>query len=216
MKDIVGSRNAPYINGLINDYGYGANYFAQTHPSLPNYYPILGGTDFGFNYNCELDCFDAPNLADNIEGAGKGVGRLRAVHARSMFHAVRGSLLPPANSLFSPSRHSLQHRSLPGARASAAADGHGSRLARHHPELRVDRCGRKPQHGRPRQPRVLLSLLTNHQYNIKAGDHFLADTLPAILNSPAFRTQRSAIFFTLDEDYNNLSLGIGNEGNHVR
>ena len=44
---------------------------------------------------------------------------------------------------------------------------------------------------------------------------FLADTLPTILNSPAFQTQRSAIFITWDEDYNNLSLGIGNEGDHV-
>jgi hypothetical protein len=35
------------------------------------------------------------------------------------------------------------------------------------------------------------------------------------MNSPAWQTQRCAIFITFDEDYNNLSLGIGNEGNHV-
>ena len=39
--------------------------------------------------------------------------------------------------------------------------------------------------------------------------------LPTILNSPAFQTQRTAIFITWDEDYNNLSLTIGNHGNHV-
>lgn len=42
VKDVVGSPNAPYINSLISSYGYGSNYFALTHPSLPNYYPILG------------------------------------------------------------------------------------------------------------------------------------------------------------------------------
>jgi hypothetical protein len=47
VKDVVGSRNADYINGLINQYGYGANYFALTHPSSPNYYPILGGPTSG-------------------------------------------------------------------------------------------------------------------------------------------------------------------------
>jgi hypothetical protein len=71
LKDIVGSRNADYINGLINQYGYGANYFALTHPSSPNYYSILGGSDFGVGWNCPQDCFDQPNLADNVEHAGK-------------------------------------------------------------------------------------------------------------------------------------------------
>ena len=63
----------------------------------------------------------------------------------------------------------------------------------------------------------VLSQLTDHQYNIKAGDTFLQDTLPTILNSPVWNdpTQKSAIFITWDEDYNNLSLGIGNQGNHV-
>ena len=28
-------------------------------------------------------------------------------------------------------------------------------------------------------------------------------------------SQKSAIFITFDEDYNNLSLGIGNQGNHI-
>ncbi|WP_343602901.1 hypothetical protein [Mycobacterium sp.] len=40
--------------------------------------------------------------------------------------------------------------------------------------------------------------------NIRAGDQFLADTLPTILDSPAFQTQRTAIFITWDEDYDNL------------
>jgi hypothetical protein len=37
------------------------------------------------------------------------------------------------------------------------------------------------------------------------------------LNSPVWQdpTQESAIFITFDEDNNNLSLGFGNEGNHI-
>ncbi len=71
VGDIVGSPNAPYINSLINTYGNATNYYALTHPSDPNYWPILGGSDFGVNYNCSSDCFDAPNLADEIITAGK-------------------------------------------------------------------------------------------------------------------------------------------------
>ena len=58
-----------------------------------------------------------------------------------------------------------------------------------------------------------------HQSSVQrqGGDQFLQDTLPTILNSPVWQdpTQKSAIFITFDEDYNNLSLGIGNQGNHV-
>ena len=41
--------------------------------------------------------------------------------------------------------------------------------------------------------------------------------MPIIMNSPVWQdpTQKSAIFLTFDEDYNNISLGIGNQGNHI-
>ena len=40
---------------------------------------------------------------------------------------------------------------------------------------------------------------------------------PSSWNSPTWQdpTQKSAIFITFDEDYNNISTGIGNEGNHI-
>ena len=46
---------------------------------------------------------------------------------------------------------------------------------------------------------------------------WLQDTLPIILESNTWNdpTQKSAIFITFDEDYNNLSTGNGNEGNHI-
>ena len=43
VGDILGSPNAPYINALINTYGYANNYYALSHPSDPNYFRILGG-----------------------------------------------------------------------------------------------------------------------------------------------------------------------------
>ena len=70
-NDIVGSPNAPYVNSLLNTPGHAADYHALTHPSDPNYTPILGGSDFGINYNCPANCITAPNLADTVEAAGK-------------------------------------------------------------------------------------------------------------------------------------------------
>ena len=215
VKDIVGSRNAPYINGLINNYGYGDNYYAQAHPSLPNYYPILGGTDFGFNYNCALDCFDAPNLADNIEGAHKGWASYEQSMPEPCFTQSAGPYTPgelPFLAFHDIVSNTARCRAHVLPLERMATDLASVQTTPNYVWWAADENHNMEG---PINIEFILSLLTNHQYNIKAGDQFLADTLPTILNSPAFRTQRSAVFITWDEDYNNLSLGIGNEGNHV-
>jgi len=215
VKDIVGSRNAPYTNGLINNYGYGSNYYAQTHPSLPNYYPILGGSDFGFNYNCELDCFDEPNLPDNIERAGKGWASYEQSMPSPCFTKSAGPYSP--GELPFLAFHDIVSN-------TARCQAHVLPLERMATDLASISTtpnyvwwAADENHNMegPINLEFILSQLTTHQYNIKAGDQFLADTLPTIMNSPAFQMQRSAIFITWDEDYDNLSLGIGNEGNHV-
>jgi hypothetical protein len=63
----------------------------------------------------------------------------------------------------------------------------------------------------------LASQLTTHQYNVAAGDQFVQQQISTIQSSPTWNTpgQRDAIFLTFDEDYNNISLGIGNQGNLI-
>ncbi|MGA8253038.1 MAG: PE family protein, partial [Mycobacterium sp.] len=51
VGNIIGSPNAPYINSLINSQDYVSNYYALGHPSDPNYFRIMGGSDFGLAYN---------------------------------------------------------------------------------------------------------------------------------------------------------------------
>jgi Phosphoesterase family len=215
VKDIVGSPNAPYINGLVDNYGYGSNYYAQTHPSLPNYYPILGGSDFGFNYNCQLDCFDEPNLADNIERAGMGWASYEQSMPSPCFTQSSGPYTPGELPFLAfhdivANTARCQKHVLPLQRM--ATDLASPATTPNYVWWAADEDHNMEG---PINIEFIISLLTNHQYNIKAGDQFLADTLPTILNSPAFQTEPSAIFITWDEDYNNLSLGIGNEGNHV-
>ncbi len=61
------------------------------------------------------------------------------------------------------------------------------------------------------------SQLTTHQYNIAAGDQFVQQQVSTIQGSPTWTdsNQKDVIIITWDEDYNNLSLGIGNQGNHI-
>jgi hypothetical protein len=218
--DIVGSPNAPYLNGLIQQYGFASNYYALTHPSDPNYYPIIGGSDFGFNYNCPADCFDAPNLADNIELAGKtwagymeGGGGYTTPTDRLPFLAFSDIYNDPArveHHLFDLTEMGgdlVDPNTAPDFVWFAADDGTNME---------------GPTDTLVGVVSWLLSQLTpkvlgGHQYNVAAGDAWLQQTLPIITDSNTWNDpgERSAIFLTFDEDYNNISLGNGNEGNHI-
>ncbi|CAM3320985.1 alkaline phosphatase family protein [Mycobacterium colombiense] len=215
VKDIVGSPRAPYINSLINTYGYGSNYFALTHPSNPNYYPILGGSDFGLNYDCAMDCVDARNLADNLDAAGKSWAGYEQSMPTPCATTSSGGYSPGElpflafHDIVSNAARCQTHV-LPLTRM--ATDLAATNTTPNFVWFAADEDNNMEG---PVNLRFVGSELTFHQYNIRAGDQFLQQVLPTIVNSPAFQTQRSAIFITWDEDYNNLSLTIGNDGNHV-
>jgi hypothetical protein len=212
--DIVDSPNAPYLNSLIQTYGYAANYFALTHPSDPNYYPILGGSDFGVNYNCPSDCFGERNLADNVEAAGKtwaayqdGGGGYSDPTDRTPFLAFSDIYHDPAR----VASHIFDLSQLPVDLGVAQTAPNFVWLS-----ADDDTNMEGPISGLG-AVEWLASQLGDHQYNVKAGDEFLSETIPMILNSAVWNdpTQKSALIITFDEDYNNLSLGIGNQGNNV-
>lgn len=218
VRQILGSPNAPYINSLINTYGYASNYYGVTHPSDPNYYPIIGGSDFGFNYNCPSSCFPAgtPNLADRIEAAGmdwagymEGGGGYTTPTDRLPFLAFSDIYDDPdrvAMHLFdiSEMEQDLADPITAPEFVWFAADDATN------------------MEGPTDFPFGILNwalgfINPSHQYNVKAGDEWLQGPLNTIMNSPTWQdpTQRSAIFITFDEDYNNITTGVGNEGNHI-
>jgi acid phosphatase len=71
VDSVIGNQESSYINGLAQRYGRAANYYGITHPSLPNYLELLGGSPFGITSDC-TDCFvNSFNLVDQLEGAHK-------------------------------------------------------------------------------------------------------------------------------------------------
>jgi len=222
-NDIVGSTRAPFLNSLINAYGSATQYHGLTHPSLPNYYPVIGGTDFGLTYNCATPCIDAETtLVSNIEAAGK----TWSGYAQSM--PAPGTLEPSGD--YSPDQ-------LPFfAFSSIANDPARAVLVKPLEQMAVDLSSPEtaPNYawfaanenfngeGPIDFPWGILKfalsqLEPGNPYNIPALDQFLSETVPVVLNSAVWQdpTRKSALIVTFDEDNNNTSLGFGNEGNQV-
>jgi hypothetical protein len=66
--DVLGSR-APYINGLARTYALATKMFAISHPSLPNYLALTGGSSFGIDSDCTDCAVHAIGIVDQLERA---------------------------------------------------------------------------------------------------------------------------------------------------
>ena len=67
---IIGSRSAPYVNGVAKRYALALNMYAVSHPSLPNYLALVGGSTFGISSDCTGCEVHASSLPDQLAGAG--------------------------------------------------------------------------------------------------------------------------------------------------
>ena len=67
---VIGRSEWSAVNRWAQEYALLTQYYAITHPSLPNYIAMMGGDTFGIHTNCR-DCFiNAPSLPDQLETAG--------------------------------------------------------------------------------------------------------------------------------------------------
>jgi hypothetical protein len=70
-SQIVGNPDAPFLNELARDYAQAADYYAISHPSLPNYLALTGGDTFGITSDCHTCFVNADNIANQLAAAGK-------------------------------------------------------------------------------------------------------------------------------------------------
>ena len=62
--------DAPYLRSLAADSVSLSQMYAITHPSLPNYLALTSGSTQGVTSDCASCVVDAPNIADQLDGAG--------------------------------------------------------------------------------------------------------------------------------------------------
>ena len=68
---IMGNSAAAYINALAGGHGLATEYFAVSHPSLPNYLALTAGSTFGIASDCTGCYVNAMNIADQVESSGR-------------------------------------------------------------------------------------------------------------------------------------------------
>jgi Phosphoesterase family/Calcineurin-like phosphoesterase/Bacterial Ig domain len=67
----IDPKQMPQLTALEQKYVLLTNYYAVTHPSLPNYIALMSGSTQGITSDC-TNCFlNQPNLADEIEASGR-------------------------------------------------------------------------------------------------------------------------------------------------
>jgi len=228
-NDILDSDKAPFLHSLMNAYGLAENYYGLTHPSLPNYYPVIGGSDFGITYECETPCIpiqDGTLLTDNIddkfgEHGWKGYAQSQGddplvntdVYDQSQlpFMAFEEIAYNPGDQDYARDHQrplsemlgDLDSDTPPNylwIGANESFNGEGP----------IDSIGDVLK--------FMWSQITpGHQYNIPALDEFLSEQVPIIMNSKVWTDpdKKSVLVVTFDEDNDNLSLGFGDEGNQV-
>ena len=67
---IIGSPSTPYINGLARRYALAKSMYAISHPSLPNYLALTGGSTFGIASDCTDCSVGTASIVDQLTGAG--------------------------------------------------------------------------------------------------------------------------------------------------
>jgi hypothetical protein len=198
----------PFLNKLARENRFETNYFGVWKPSLPNYIAMIGGDFFGVSHDAEscfnpdhqkpCNGFDAPNLVDQLEeahiaweGLFESMPNTGFLGAR--FPAADGKLYAQSHNPF------VYFKSI-----ALASD----RLAKLKPfvlgELKAELAD-------PVSASRLIFLVPNQCHNqhgtlnckpdavtLAAGDAFLAETVPAIINAPAF-TERSVLFIAWDD-----------------
>jgi len=68
---VIGNQSMPYYNQLAGEYTLLSQYYAVSHPSLPNFIATFGRDTFGISSDC-TDCFiQSASLPDQIKASGR-------------------------------------------------------------------------------------------------------------------------------------------------
>jgi len=191
FNQVIGNtKQAPYINSLTKQGALLTNFYAEEHPSDGNYLAFAGGSTFGVPLNDPeeenpLYTINAPNIGDLVDAAGESWKAYTQSSSGPCDDTVHGYYWDDDQPMlyFNDVRdnpaycasHVVPLEDLSGDLTATATTPNFAWVS-------PDDCSDMEGCG------------------IAAGDAFLKSELTQIMNSPAWRTQRSLAIITFDED----------------
>jgi phosphatidylinositol-3-phosphatase len=201
-KDIIGKRRLPAVNRIARECGLATNFFAEAHPSLPNYLAMTSGGTQGVTGDSS-----GPLAADNIYAQVARSGRQWRHYAFGM-----PSNCYPRDAPSTDRAIYTAHHQPPIFYTNIAADCARWDVGVGDPSKVVDRSDVRTGPlatalRRGTLPAFATIEPTDDGGNSSAGgevdpakgDAFLARWIPRITSSRVYRRGRTAIFITWDE-----------------
>lgn len=188
---VIGARQAPYINRLAARCGSATRFFAESHPSLPNYIAMTSGSPQGIRDDDDPDShrLAVPSIFSQLGSDWRALAESMpgncALH-NSGLYAVRHN---PAT-YYTNIRAACRRQDVPlRARLDVSA---------RFTFITPNECN--DMHSCPRSP--------DRPTQVAIGDAWLARRLPQILNGREYRAGRTVVIVTWDEDDGSASNRI--------
>lgn len=179
---IIGSPQAPYINGLANECGLATNYHNVSHPSLPNYIAGTSGLALSALTPFDPDCNPTHKCTTSAQSIFGQVPSWKAYEESMPSNCYRKNA----------GEYAVRHN--PPPYYTSLADCATKDVA--YPQLAGDlAAGTLPAFSF-----VTPNLIDDmHDGTIAQGDTWLADNLPAIFDSSEYQSGSTVVFLTWDE-----------------
>ena len=174
----------------MSTYGLATNYSSITHPSLPNYLAITSGSTDGISTDCNPPSAGCIVNANNIATEISNSGRSWKEYAESM----------PSNCyMYNSGNYVTKHNPFIYYNNIASNANNCKSHVVPFSSLSTDL---KNANTTPNFAFITPNICNDmHSCPISTGDKWLSQTVPMILNSPAFTSQKSLLFITWDEGY---------------
>jgi hypothetical protein len=184
VAQIMGSPSAPYVNALGGACGSASEFFAEAHPSLPNYIAMTSGGTQGITDDAAPSSH--PLAIDSIFSQ-LGTGGWLALQESMPFNCDSGNA----------GLYAVKHNPVPYFTGVA-----GDCLTQDMPLT-------DPPDLSSRFTFITPNLCNDtHDCSVGAGDAWLAQWVPKLLATPQYRSGTTALFVTWDEDDGSASQQI--------
>jgi hypothetical protein len=196
---VIGNPAAPYTNGLVSRYGLATNYFAASHPSLPNYLALTAGSTFGIASDCTTCFTSATNIADQLDASGRS------------WKAYMEDMPVPCFMGASSGNYAMKHNPF---MYYNDIRGNPARCAAHvqpFTQFWVDMSSGPVPNFVWITPNMCNDM---HDCPVATGDAWLRSVVPTITGSAAFRNG-GVLFITYDEGSSSAGCCSGSWGGHV-